>query len=363
MLRIWFNRAYATTWHVVEAVRANPDRRPVHVLGSHTDPASPVLAACDQVLAEPALAGPDYVEWALEVARIHEVEVLVPRQHMAELARARDRFAALGTHLLCPDADTVELFDDKASGYRAAADLDLPVPPHRVVRDSAGLRAAYAEFAALAEQVCMKPVRGVGGEGYRRLTTAPPDWDEDLAGEVRSLVRVDDVCRALDAAGPRDLLVMPFLDGAEVSVDVLADKAGTVCAAIGRRHGGEAGRERVLVDDPRAREIAESLTRAHRVSYLSNTQVRYWRGRPYLLELNTRAAGGLHQTALAGVNLPWAAIRLALGADPGPLRPRFGARYTEVSATVRLDRVGTRPSEAKADTTRPAPDDAKRGHR
>ncbi len=358
MLRIWFNRAFATTWHVVEALRANPDGRPVDVLGSHTDRFSPVLAACDRVLVEPALGPAEYVDWALEVARVHEIEVLVPRQYMAALAAARDRFAALGTHLLCPDADTVELFEDKASGYRAAAALGLPVPPHRVVRDGAGLRAAYAEFAAVAEQVCMKPVRGVGGAGYRRLTTAPPSWPAELAGEVRSLVRVDDVCRALDAAGPRELLVMPFLDGAEVSVDVLADRAGTVCAAIGRRHGGTAGRVREIVDDPQAREIAETLTRAHRVAYLSNTQIKYWQDRPYLLELNTRAAGGLHQTALAGVNLPWAAIRLALGADPGLRQPRFGARYTEVSATVRLDRVGTRPGEQSTTS-----DHAKRGQR
>jgi biotin carboxylase len=336
--RLWFNRNYATTRHFIDMVRANPDGTPVHVLGSHSDRYSPMLTACDRAVLEPELEPGDYVEWALDTAQAEAIDVLVPRAFMAALAAARDRFADLGTRLLCPDADVVELFDDKASGYAAAAALGLPVPPHRVVHDADGLRTAYAEFAAIAGQVCMKPVRGVGGEGYRRLTTGRLRWDEELAGELRSLVRVDDVCRALDADGPRELLVMPFLDGVEVSVDVLADATGAVVAAVGRQHDAHPGRRlRTIVDDPRAHEIATTLARAHRVAYLSNTQVKYWRGRAYLLELNTRAAGGIFQTALAGVNLPWAAIRLALGQGPGDLRPTVGAGYTELANYVRID--------------------------
>lgn len=340
MLRLWFNRTYATTWHLINMVRDNPDGRAVHVLASYTDPSSPVRGACDRSLVEPDLDAADYVDWALGVAGENSIDVFVPRLQLAALAAARERFAEIGTRLLCPDAATVEMFDDKAAGYRAASALGLPVPPHRVVTDSAGLRTAYADYRSIAEQVCMKPVRGVGGDGYRRLTTDPARWDRDFGAEVRSLVRLDDVCRALDDAGPHDVLVMPYLDGTEVSVDVLADRAGSVQAAIGRRHDRRRGR--TIVDDPKAREVAESLTREHRVAYLSNTQVKYWRGpeddaeRPYLLELNTRAAGGLFQTALAGVNLPWAAVRLALGEHVSPLSPQWGATYTEIAGYVPL---------------------------
>jgi biotin carboxylase len=345
LLRLWFNRNYATTWHLIGMVRDNPARSPVHVLGSHTDPFSPMLAACDRTLAEPDCAADAYVAWALQTAQAEAIDVLVPRAHMAALAAARDRFAAIGTALLCPDADVVELFADKARGYAAAAALDLPVPPHFVVQNAAGLRAAYQECAALAEQVCMKPVRGVGGGGYRRLTTDPVRWHDDLTGEVRSLVRLDDVCRALDADGPRDLLVMPVLDGAEVSVDVLADATGQVHATVGRRHDTSISpRLRAIVDDPGARQIAEMLVRAHRVAFLSNVQVKYWRGRPYLLELNTRAAGGIFQSALAGVNLPWAAVCLAAGQDPGELRPTVGARYVYLGGYVRLSAMLQEPA-------------------
>jgi biotin carboxylase len=337
MARLWFNRTYATTWHLIRQLRANPAGRALHILGSHPDPASPVLAACDQTLPEPDLEPDDYVDWAVETARAHRIDVLVPRAHLGALAAARARFAAVGTRLMCPDAEVVELFDDKDAAYRAASALGLPVPPYRVVHDGAGLRDAYAELAAVADEVCMKPVRGVGGEGYRRLTTAPVDWAADLAGELRSLVRLADACRALDEAGPRAVMVMPVLDGVEVSLDVVADADGRIHAVVGRAHDTQPGRRvRTIVDDPQARELATALTQQHRVAYLSNTQVKYWRGQPYLLELNTRAAGGIFQTALAGVNLPWAALQLALGEQPEPIRPRWGARYTEIASYVEI---------------------------
>lgn len=344
MTRIWFNRTYATTAHLVAMLRDNPDRRPVRVLASHVDPDSPVLAAADEGYPEPeGLPVDEYVDWALDFTRAHRVDVLVPRAYAAQLADARADFAAAGVALAVPDGDTVRLFADKVAAYRAAADLGLPVPPHHVVTDAAGLRAAYADLRRVAERVCLKPVRGVGGNGYRQLTTGTPDLD-DLLGEARPRADLDQVCAALDAARARrrdvpPLLVMPYLPGAEISVDTLADSDGAVLAAIGRTRSR---RRRLLVDDPAAREIAECLVQAHRVAYLANTQVRYWQGpgdpapRPYLLELNTRAAGGLFQTALSGVNLAWAAVRLALGEDVGPLTPAFGAAFAEVSALVPL---------------------------
>jgi biotin carboxylase len=246
--------------------------------------------------------------------------------------------------LLCPPGDTVRLFEDKSAAYAAARQAGVPVPPHRVVTDAATLRDAYKAMRDLADVVCLKPVHGAGGTGFRFLTTAPPDVSEVL-GSARPRADLERTCAALDAA--RDvgvdvplLMVQPFLTGPEISVDVLADGAGEPVAALGRTRSR---RRRLIVDDRPARDVAETLARAYGVSYLSNTQVRYWQGPedaaplPYLLELNTRISGGLFQTALAGVNLPWCAVKLALGEDVGTLDPRYDVSFTTVSALVALD--------------------------
>jgi biotin carboxylase len=340
-MRVWFNRTYATTCHLIADLRANPDGRPVHVISTHLDPDSPVLAVSDHAELEPLLAAEEYVDWAIGFAEQHRIDVLVPRYRMAELADARPRFEAAGIALACPSGAAIRLFEDKAAAYVAAAELGVRVPPYAVVRDADGLRSTYETFRRLGGQVCMKPVVGVGGEGYRRLTHHPSTAAE-YAGELRSVVRVDAVAAAWERDGgpPAPVLVMPFLDGAEVSVDALATADGTVLAAVGRRH--DETRARQLVDDVAVREMAETLIGHHRIGYLSNTQARYWRGpddetaRPYLLEVNTRAAGGLFQTSLSGLNLIWPAVQLALGEAPPLSTPTFGARYAQLDSMVEL---------------------------
>lgn len=345
MPRIWFNRSFATTSHLVAMLRDNPEGRRVEVIGSHPDPDSPALAGCDESYVEPVLPAIEYVQWALQFAREHDVTVLFPRLAMAELADAADQFAAAGTQVAAVSGATARLFEDKAAAYAAARALGLAVPPHHVVDDSVGLQVAYEKLRPLGP-VCLKPVHGVGGVGFRILSTDPPSLAE-LDDHPHPSIELARVCAALDAAHQdgqpvEPLLISPYLTGPEISVDALATTDGITLAAIGRL---ATRRRRRIVDDAPARAVAVALNAAHRVGYLSNTQVRYWQGPdddgplPYLLELNTRASGGVFQTALAGVNLPWAAVKMALGEPVEPLAPRFGAAFTTVAALVALDEV------------------------
>lgn len=341
MLRIYFNRTYATNGHVISMLRDNPDSCPVQVIGSHVDAHSPVLAACDEAYPEPGpeVIGAEYAQWALEFAVQHGIDVFVPRLGLAEIAAARSDFVRAGVAVLAPPLPAIELLGDKAASYADAIGLGLTVPPHRVVNTAAQLADAYAEIAEIAEQVCLKPVTGAGAHGYRILTASELSLTR-LLGPSTEHEFLDKACAALENAAAAGelippLMVMPYLPGPEVSVDVLADQEGTVLAAIGR---SKAHRLRMIVDDPGARHAAQTLVNAHRVSYLSNTQVKYWQGpgdaqpRPYLLEVNTRMSAGLFQTTLAGVNLAWAAVQLALGEHPQLPEPRYGISYTTVSS-------------------------------
>lgn len=119
---------------------------------------------------------------------------------------------------------------------------------------------------------------------------------------------VDAMHRAQDAGVTLpELLVMPWLPGPEVSVDCLGAPDG-LCRRVPRAQHGR----RYVLGDVDALEAARVIVARHTLFSLSNTQVRYWRNPgidarplPYLLETNTRMAGGLFQSALAGVNLAW----------------------------------------------------------
>ncbi len=112
-------------------------------------------------------------------------------------------------------------------------------------------------------------------------------------------------------------------------MDLLTGPDDRVRLAVGRTKNG---RRRGFTLDERWLEPARTLATRFGLHFLSNVQFRMHGDRPVLMDVNTRPAGGLHQLSLCGVNAPWAAVRLALGEDPGEIVPPFlGQDYAVVS--------------------------------
>ncbi|MET8896110.1 ATP-grasp domain-containing protein [Streptomyces albogriseolus] len=329
-VRVWLNRTYAENVFFMDQLRRNPSDRAVEIHATHGDPDSPVLAAADTAELEPeGLSPAAYVEYALTQCERRGIDVFVPRLHQAAIAAHRAEFEAAGTALLAPTPEGVAVFEDKVVAYQAVESIGVPVPPWWRVRDADELLIAVEELERLGHRACFKPAAGAGGVGFRMITREPFSLSQ-LKGFPSPQVPLDLVLESLRRAEePVDWLVMPRLEQPEVSVDCLTGPDDRVRLAIGRtKHGRRRGftlHEQWL--EP-ARRIAEGFGLHH----LSNIQFRMLGDRPVLMDVNTRPAGGLHQLALCGVNVPWAAVRLALGDDPGEISPPFlGQDYTVVS--------------------------------
>ncbi len=331
-IRIWFNRNYSTTVHLTNMVRHNADGVPVVVFGSHVDTGSPMLTNCDHRLPEPSRTDADFVDQVLELCSAHRIDVLVPMAGQSLIAHRAAEFAAVGTALICPSASAIDVLADKAATYLALPGNSF-VPPWRLVRSLAEFDEAAAELDCewtTDRPLVLKPTIGVGADGVRFLTRKALGL-AGLLGPVTRATDVGTVRTALsDANDIPPLLLMPYLPGPETSVDVLAHRGHTV-AAVPRL---KIGRQRVIGGDPALLGLTEELVERFDLDGLVNIQFRSFGGRPVLLEINARPSGGLFQTALAGVNLPWAAVQIALGNEPGIVRPRLGAQYVTVPTAL-----------------------------
>ncbi|PBC79075.1 ATP-grasp domain-containing protein [Streptomyces sp. TLI_235] len=311
-VRVWLNRTYAENVFFIDLLRAAP--RPVEIHATHVDPDSPVLAAADFGSLEPDGLSPEaYVEFALEFCARNSIDVFLPRLGQLAISLRRRDFEAVGTALVCPPAPAIAVFESKVDGYAAMAAAGLPVPLWRHVRTADELLAAVEEIEEDGSTACLKPASGAGGEGFRVLTREPFSLRR-LSGFPDASVQLDLVLQALERSPePADLLVMPLLEGPEVSVDCLTSPDGRLLAAVGR---AKTRRRRTFTTDPRYLEPTRRLVETFEVSYLSNVQYRHHHGRPVVLDVNTRPSGGLHQLRLCGLNLPWTAVQLALGETP-----------------------------------------------
>ncbi|MFE4170516.1 ATP-grasp domain-containing protein [Streptomyces sp. NPDC056909] len=335
-LRIWLSSAGVAATEVARMLRENPDATDVLVYGTNVSRHAPALAACDVSEVEPhRVSNAAYAEFALDFCRRHSIDVLIPPRRLDALAPFADAFAAVGTKLMCSPAAAVDTLTSKSLTYEAAQAIGVPVPPWWIVSDGEQLRAAARQITEAGSTACIKPAGEFSAFGFRILDDEPLRM-KDLLAPARPVASVGAVADALDRAADQgekvpEFIVMPYLDDPEVSIDCLSAPGGDMVTCVAR---SKDGRYRHLLDAPALTAIAQRLVSHFQLAYLSNVQLRHWHGRPILLEANPRASAGIFQTAFAGVNLPWAAVRLLLTGDPGRLEPpRLGGRIA-VTETV-----------------------------
>ncbi|MER7571099.1 ATP-grasp domain-containing protein [Streptomyces sp. NPDC126514] len=352
-VRVWLNRTYAENVFFMDQLRRNPADRAVEIHATHGDADSPVLAAADTAELEPeGLSPAGYVEYALDQCQRRGIDVFVPRLHQAAVVAHRAEFEAVGTALLAPPPEAVAVFHDKVIAYEAVQAIGVPVPPWWRVRGAEELVAAVEELEAAGHKACFKPASGAGGVGFRVITRSPFSMAQ-LNGFPSPYVPLDMVLDALAQAEEEvDWLVMPRLEQPEVSVDCLTGPDNRIRMAVGRTKNG---RRRGFTLHEQWLEPARAIAEGFGLHYLSNIQFRMFGDRPVLMDVNTRPAGGLHQLSLCGINAPWAAVRLALGEDPGEVAPPFlGQDYTVVSGPRPLRSV-TVPQQRLEETQQARP--------
>ncbi len=332
-LRLWFNQAYRGTYHLIGGLRrsAARDGLALHVTGSHTVASTPFLQACDDAFPEPEhLTGAAWVEHALQQCRDRRIDVFVTGRERLAVAEAAERFEALGVRLMVSPPEALRVLGDKTLTAASATALGVPLPVTHVVQDAAGFRAAYEDLRGRGLGACMKPALDHGAAGFRVLDETVGGWD-DLLSLPSPRVHPDEVERRLAARGTvAPLLVCEHLAGDELSVDVLSAD-GELLAAVPRSKGGPQW-TRLLVDDAEALALTDTVVKGFGLRYLSNVQVRYGSGTCRLLEVNTRPASGLFHSAAAGVDLPYAALRLLLDGEVHVPAPTFGATVLTYTA-------------------------------
>ncbi|MDX6205236.1 MAG: hypothetical protein QOF39_1293 [Frankiales bacterium] len=311
-LTIWAARTFGTAAHSLAALRHNPDHRTVRLLVSHVRAESPTLGTADRAFLEPPLTGPAWVGWALEVCERENVDVLWVTHEAVAAAAAREAFAAVGTRLLLPSAGALLRTSAKSEVYRRAEAIGLPTPPWERIVGVRRAKAALRRLERLSPHgVCVKPDSGQGAVGVWRLV---PGWD-DLPSGVDLPLRLwlAHVRRNPDAAW----LVLPWLPGAEHSVDALRSRDGRLLASVVRTKR-DSSSEQVASSDPRLTTMSAALLENLAVSPLANVQWRDQEGSPVLLEVNPRPSAGLFRSSQAlGIDLLWAAIRQEVLGDAG----------------------------------------------
>jgi len=326
-IRIWINRAGPSRIHAMRMLRNNPDGLPVTIHASRTRADNPSQKFADIPGWEPGSDATDaeYGDFAVRYVEQHKIQVIIPTARMSALAARTDDLAALGCTLLAPAASVCELTDSKTNTYIVAKELGVPVPPYQLVSTSTEFRDAVWHLRSKGYTACVKPDTGWAASSFRIIDDSAVTL-ENLLVSAQPVVDVETYATAMAKAALSgvevpSMIVMPFLDAPEVSVDLLC-RNGEVLIAIPRR---KSGFYREFIHNEQVIEHASTLARLLPLNHVANVQFRYLDGQPVLLEINPRPSAGTFHTEATGVNLYWEAVKQAVTGGSVPA-PRLGGK-------------------------------------
>lgn len=270
----------------------------VRLIGTDVLPSSRVAGAAfvdefHQVL--PA-ADPDYAHSLLAAVDRAGADFVMPifDGEVLRVAGLRDELARRGVGSYVAEPDAIAICNSKRATAKALLDAGIPTPETTMAADVDPMVASYPVY--------VKPDDGVGSKSTYLVTSAPE-------------------LEVFRARTPH-AVVQPAVSGVEFTVEMLADRSGSVVAHVARERletkEGVATKSRT-VDLPDVVKQAADVVGLMRLAGASNVQLIGEAGSYQVIDVNPRFAAAQPLGMAAGVNLPALLLRLAAGEtlEPG----------------------------------------------
>jgi carbamoylphosphate synthase large subunit len=341
MIRVWYNKSFSFVYAAINLIKQQDVKQEFYLIASHTQAHARALMAADEAHIEPTgLVAKAYVDWCLSFCSQHQINVFVVGKEAQTIAQNQHQFEQIGVRLLLvADAPTLALLDNKAL-------FAQQLPPHiAVLPDTISVTSydefeqAYKTLRAIHPCLAIKPAISVFGLGFRKIDEQRDCLQHILKGD-EYVVGLDELRQGMRQQGQfKPLLVMEFLTGDEWSVDCVANH-GTIWAAIQRRKfmANKGVPSQYIDNNPQIAQMCQQLTAYFKLNGQFNIQFREGKNGIRLLEINARPSGGMAMACLAGVNLPYMALK---GFVDGyqtllPESPKTGIYVGEVSEALVL---------------------------
>lgn len=312
-MKVWFNRCFSTAFNLISELKTkHPGEFTFYI--SHPDVNSINLQIADYCFEELKVEGREYVNYCLDICKLHSIELFIPYHNSDIISKYVDEFEAIGTKVIvAPNNEAIKILNNKGMFYEAIKKNPIyNIPNHKIVNTPQEFIEASKKLLA-EDNICFKPTKGVGAIGFKivRKNDTYNCFDDFISAHGRYHINeklLFDSLKNVDTIS--ETMVMEYLDGKEVIVDVLADKAGNFIYGVPRLKTSPYTQE--LFTDDYLVEVVKSIAEQFKVPYTYNVQFIYKKGIPHILEVNTRISGGCYLSEMSGVQFLYNSMMLAM---------------------------------------------------
>ncbi len=311
----------------------NNGEREIYIYGVDTNPLAVGFTMTDG--GETCLSGQSegYAHNILEIAKRENIHAVLPLSTMEleALAKAKNTFKEQNVSVCVSDTDGLAVANNKGKLIETSEECGVPVPTSYLVNSINDFRKAIKMLGFPRKPVCFKPAFGKGSRGFRIIDESQDKFktlfDQKPGSPYTSMEEITGILEKANRIP--SLLVMEYLPGDEYSVDVLCDEGKSLVVIPRIRNTIKLGICFIGTTEKNEKliEFSKRIISHLRLSYCINLQFKFAKdGTPKLLEINPRVSGTIILCAGAGVNLPYLAVKLALGEPLGKITPSWGVR-------------------------------------
>lgn len=296
-MRIWFNHWFSTAYHFINALKENGH----YVIATNERDTCVYKINSDEFYIEPVFDNEEeYFRWALKFCMDYHIDVFFVKRNMKIINSTRLFFDRIGTKVICEDSPQLyQLMNNKKNSADFLECFNVCKIPEMIrVNRKRDFAYAYEHLSKKHEKVCIKYNEDEGGQSFKLIQDRKPSMDR--ISENNGLVYSYDYimqCMTMGVAF-KPLLVMPYLEGPEVSIDCLNTSKGFI--AVPRQK--LSNRVTRIDMDEKLINIAHKIQDALKCTAPYNIQLRKHNGEWYFLETNARLSGGAWKAKYNGID-------------------------------------------------------------
>lgn len=324
---IWFNGEwFSSIASVMNGIKSEFGDK-IELLGSSHTKQTTYRNVVDSFILEPGYQSTveSYVDFALNVCKLHYVDVFIPKRNVAAIAREAGKFRKLGTTVICEDPKIYTSIKSKKSVYeRIVNSMPELVPSYEVITSYSEFEKAYNRIkgVSLNGKVVIKYDIDEGASSFRVIDNSAFGYGnlsrkhENILSEQEAFNIIQDA----DNVGKlKPLIVMEFMDDPEISVDCYKTGVGVLETLV--RVKKSSRMKEILSSGELYDKIVDYCARIQKMFGLKqifNVQFRWVNGELKLLEINARMSGGMHLGQPLKINIPNRLIGETLGLNVKP---------------------------------------------
>ncbi len=297
---------------------------------------------CDKFYVVPSGTSENFIPTLLNICEKEKIDVVLPQvtAELFPLSQSKNEFESIGTRVAISDYNAINVANNKHKLMEIAKNIGVAYPEFYLVENWGSLLQCAKK---LGYPFAIKPPIASGMRGFRIIYREIDRKNSFFREKPDSAkITLDDLYKIIGEKFP-PLLVMEYLPGIEYTVDILSSKS-KVYAVVPRRRdqirtgitfAGTVEKREDIIKSAEKLTVEIGLQFAHGMQFKEDKD-----GIPKIIEANPRIQGTMVLSTIAGANVVYGAVKLALDEEIPEFKIHWGARLLRYWGGVGIaDRV------------------------